>query len=238
MFILDMPPVPPQSAPLMIAQASQAQQSAAAAGRTVGVCHIVGNATGSLSPENLLEPALSAMTYFRLYEHRTEPQHAKVTVLQDPKHGLLKDEGNGIYSYLPSPGYLGKDKATVLVEIGGYKVKMVYFFQSITGSGSGNSTYETLCGKRGEFWRISRASEVPDEQPNIDLLAQEASNFGLRLSSPQYGVFIWRCREHGHVWRSLGRFIRHFCWHRHLRPNYPRHHRRRPRLVHRFDACG
>lgn len=104
MFILDMPPVPPQSAPLMIAQASQAQQSAAAAGRTVGVCHIVGNATGSLSPENLLEPALSAMTYFRLYEHRTvNPQHAKVTVLQDPKHGLLKDEGNGIYSYLPSP---------------------------------------------------------------------------------------------------------------------------------------
>ena len=107
-----------------------------------------------------------------MYENKTVTGSATITVLQQPKHGTLRlitedDRGTlfssssgplkptaSLYAYLPEKGYLGKDSATVLVEIGGIKVKVVYFFQAIDGS-SGNDGYEVLCGKRGSHWKIS-----------------------------------------------------------------------------------
>jgi hypothetical protein len=157
MFIQDMPDIPPQNAPVMIAQANQAQLATNNIDRTVGVCHIVPNGPyhDRDSAENLIEPAVAAFEYFRLYEHRTVSFQAKVTILQNPKHGILKDVGEGVYSYQPNFGYLGKDQATVSVEIGGFKVKVAYFFQAIDGVAIGNTTYKDLCGKKGYRWKIS-----------------------------------------------------------------------------------
>lgn len=52
MFVMDMPDVPPQYAPVLIAQASQPQRGSAVFDRTISVCHLI---------ENQLESRLSVM---------------------------------------------------------------------------------------------------------------------------------------------------------------------------------
>ena len=175
MFIPDMPNVPPQNVPVMIAQANQAQASDVKTIRTIGVCHPASSNVYSL--ENVIGPIYQARDYFRLYEQKTVTGAATITVLQQPKHGILRlvtedDRGAlfssssgplkpdaGLYAYLPEKGYLGKDKAVLLVEIGGVKVKVVYFFQAIGGS-KGNDGIEVLCGKNGYHWKISSTTDA------------------------------------------------------------------------------
>jgi hypothetical protein len=170
MFIPDMPNVPPQNVPVMIAQANQAQPSDTKTTRTLGVCYPVPNDSYSL--ENVLGPTKEAQAYLREYEHQTVKDPATITVIQQPKHGILRlvteaDRGAlfdssasalvpsaGLYAYLPEKGYLGKDKAVMLVEIAGVKVKVVYFFQAI-GGGLGSYGIQEYCGKTGPYWKIS-----------------------------------------------------------------------------------
>jgi hypothetical protein len=171
MFIPDMPNVPPQNVPVMIAQANQAQQGDVTTIRTLGVCSPVPNAMYSL--ENVVEPIGEAQAYFRMYEHQTVTGHATITILQQPKNGILRlvtqadvgtilqgDTGTirpdaGLYFYLPENGYLGKDKAIILVDFGnGLKVKVIFFFQAIEGQ-LGNTGLENYCSKTGTDWKIS-----------------------------------------------------------------------------------
>jgi len=172
MFIPDMPNVPPQDVPVMIAQANQAQAGDVKTMRTIGVCEPVPNEDYSL--ENVFSPKGSAAYYLRMYERQSvaDTDPATVTILQQPKHGILRlvteaDRGtlfgdtadplgpaSGLYAYLPKKGYVGKDSATALVEIADVKVKVVYFFQAWAG-GLGNTGLEELCGKRGYHWKIS-----------------------------------------------------------------------------------
>ena len=159
MFIADMPNVPPQDVPVMIAQASQAEQGSTKPVRTVGICQPVQNVglpSGDIS-EVVIRPASEAATYFLLYEHREveETETTTVLVLNNPKHGTLKKGENGYFSYLPKAGYLGKDSATVLVDIKGLKVKVVYSFLATDSDTGGNRSIEILCGKKGYRWKIS-----------------------------------------------------------------------------------
>ncbi|OFZ66614.1 MAG: hypothetical protein A2V79_06080 [Betaproteobacteria bacterium RBG_16_56_24] len=174
MFIPDMPNVPPQDVPVMIAQANQVQSGDLTTTRTIGVCFPAPN--DNYSGENGLSPINSAAFYLRRYEHQkvadTDP--ATITILQQPSHGTLRlvteadgnrfGEGRFVaadqrYVYLPEKGYLGKDSATVLVEIGGVKVKVVFFFQAISG-GLGSYGIQEYCGKTGYRWKISSTIDV------------------------------------------------------------------------------
>jgi hypothetical protein len=58
------------------------------------------------------------------------------------------------YAYLPEAGYVGKDQATMLVEVNGIKVKVEYFFQAIPGV-TGNDGGAEYCAPKGMFWKIS-----------------------------------------------------------------------------------
>ncbi|MEO7623423.1 MAG: hypothetical protein ABIS30_10200, partial [Gallionella sp.] len=170
MFIPDMPNVPPQYVPVMIAQANQAQANDTTTTRTIGVCDPSPNNNYSL--ENVIEPVGEAGFYLRSYEHQQVRDIGTVTVLQQPKHGVLRlvteaDRGtlfdssagplksdSALYAYLPEQGYLGNDKAVMLVDIAGVKVKVVYFFKAVGGP-LGNYGVEEFCGKRGYHWKIS-----------------------------------------------------------------------------------
>ncbi|MFA6445496.1 MAG: matrixin family metalloprotease [Sterolibacterium sp.] len=169
MFILDMPDVPSQYAPVMIAQASQEQQGAAKSERTVGVCQALSNPAfdGAVATaENSLTPAGDVINYFYSFENRKVTGPSTVTVLAYPKHGNLEDLGTVVYdesgrairdtgersySYIPETGYLGQDSATLLVEIGGYKVKIVYVFK--VAMEVDYKKAELLCAK--SYWKIS-----------------------------------------------------------------------------------
>jgi hypothetical protein len=166
-IVPDMPNVPPQVAPVMIAQVHQAQGGNLEKIRTLGVCQPVPNELYSL--ENDIDPIRSAEIYFQLYEKQEIQGGGTITILQQPHHGNLRlvteadgdtfgtgrfDSSNPGYIYLPEKGYVGKDKAIVLVEIGAVKVKVVYFLHAIEG-GLGNYGGELYCGKTGPFWKIS-----------------------------------------------------------------------------------
>ena len=65
MAISDMPNVPPQDTPVMIAQASQAQQGSAKVSRTVGVCRALSNpsSTTTSTTQYTLTPAGDVADY-------------------------------------------------------------------------------------------------------------------------------------------------------------------------------
>jgi hypothetical protein len=165
MFIPDGPDVPPKNVPVLIVQAKQAQPSNVRAERIVGICHIVANEPFvAQSAENILSPIVGAQDYLDLYEHRTLTDSAIVSVLQQPKHGTLAGGGDGNYAYFPEKGYRAKDSAAVLVDIGGTKVKVVYFFQMIGGSTVPEDLAKKLC-KKGYSWKISSAVGLNGNSP-------------------------------------------------------------------------
>jgi hypothetical protein len=170
MLISDMPNVPPQEVPVMIAQANQGQQGATVAERKIGVCQPIGNMPG-VAPNltNVIGPKLSAQIYFDSYEHQKAEGITTVTVLQNPKHGVLRlvteedrnilftggplDPTDPLYVYLPEQGYLGNDGVTMLVNIGGKTVKEVYYFKVVDHPVNNDGDLE-IC-KKGPFWKIS-----------------------------------------------------------------------------------
>jgi len=164
--------VPPQNVPVMIAEANQAQ--AAQSTRMLGVCHPAPNNLYSL--DNVIEPIYMSRAYFDVYEHKNVTAPGAITILQQPKHGLLRlvteaDRGKlfdseagplkpdaGLYAYLPDQGYDGKDSATILVDFGGgLKVQVKYYFQAVS-TGIADNWVETYCSKTGPYWKISSPS--------------------------------------------------------------------------------
>jgi len=169
MAIPDMPNVPPQNVPVIIAQANQAQPGDVSTLRAIGVCHPAPN--GDYNSQNMVDPIGEAGFYLRSYEHQKVQNIGTVSVLKQPAHGVLRlmTEADGntfgegrfvaadqLYVYLPEAGYLGKDSASFVVEIAGVKVKVVYYFEALgPGANLGNYGLEELCGETGYHWKIS-----------------------------------------------------------------------------------
>jgi hypothetical protein len=159
---LDMPDVPSQYQPVVIAQVSQARDSAKT-DRSIGICALIDNPPNAprepWTAGNSMSPALAVRNYFRIVEDlNIEHQGARVSILENPKHGSVKTTSSGGYHYIPEPGYLGKDSVTFLVEVGGYKVKAVHFL-SVFG-GVADEWYEDkkYC-PNGRYWKISTTSD-------------------------------------------------------------------------------
>ena len=172
----------PQDAPVIIAQANQAQAGDVSTVRTLGVCFPVPNQAYSLA--NVADPVVEAGFYLQQYEHRKfdfNHPSGEVIILQQPKHGVLRpvthadvgtilqsggdpvDSAAGLYFYLPEQGYLGKDSAIVLVDVGGIKVKVKYFFHAVDGL-PGNESDEEYCGKTGPHWKISSTIAIDHKE--------------------------------------------------------------------------
>ncbi len=143
---MDAPDVPPQYSPIVIAQAEQAQSQAPAVAakleRTIGVCQLIENPAIPVGTAfNTMSPAGSAWSYLREVaklgaDEVTDEMFmsAKVSLLQEAVHGTVKEEWDQNYRYIPTPNYLGTDRATFLVEMGNYRISVVYHFK--VGGGS------------------------------------------------------------------------------------------------------
>jgi hypothetical protein len=184
MFVMDMPPdVPPQYAPVVIAQASQAKDPAKTE-RTIGVCALVENPIevfdelsglkGQYSAVNNIAPEAVVSNYLMGFDRkRFASVPTTVTVLKGPAHGTLelrKDEGR---FYIPEPNYFGPDRATFLVERAGMKIKVEYFIkvmETVPGGTEGYDPYwdEELC-PNGSRWEIS----LNDSDPNAPIYTFE-----------------------------------------------------------------
>lgn len=140
MFIPNMPNVPLQQAPVIVL-AQAAQPSTKELYGTVGVCYLSPIAE-QINPKRDQEgyydvnPRAYANNIFS-FKPLADSQFlgyetAEVNALQSPQHGALSNDlspSKGNTSYYPKSGYEGKDKVVFLVNIGGYKVKVVYFIK-------------------------------------------------------------------------------------------------------------
>jgi len=113
----------------------------------VGYCKIVmpGAVREAYSAYYQLLPASTAGTYISDFRKdldfnkiNKDFDNAKITVLQPPSHGVLVGEGD-LTNYHPHAHYDGKDSAIFFVEVGGYKIKVVYY---IYVGGVGNNEME------------------------------------------------------------------------------------------------
>ncbi|MBU0620944.1 MAG: hypothetical protein KJ795_03760 [Gammaproteobacteria bacterium] len=172
MLFMDMPDVPPQYTPIIIAQAA-AQPVGQDTVRAIGVCHPIENRLESkLSAVNAFSPVLSAIAYLEEVEHQVINKRAdfllifkaaKMTLSQAPKHGEMKLGPNSGAYYSTDYTYEGLDSATVLVEVGGYKVKVIYRFvlmPDVPGStDEGTATDDKDICPNGYRWKISTNSD-------------------------------------------------------------------------------
>ncbi len=169
MFVMDVPDVPPQYAPVVIAQTTQARRTQAETDGTIGVCQLVSNPirkleSGAYSAVNSVGPLGATGVYLYRQEGKKIGEMGTVTILNEPAHGILEPiegaRGTGFY-FIPEPDYIGSDRATFLVEAGGKKYRVEYFIQVQTGIGVGDYENPQLC-PNGEYWKISLNPDDPN----------------------------------------------------------------------------
>ncbi|MES2049933.1 MAG: hypothetical protein V4447_16145 [Pseudomonadota bacterium] len=174
MFVMDVPNLPFQESVVSNASATT-QPNTQKFDRVIGVCHLSENPYDTLSAVNTMSPALVIENYF-FDRGQKAPGKAKATVMKMPDHGKLEDVGDGNYAYYPDKAYKGGDRATLMVEMSGKKVKMEYFFrvmQTIPQEYEDSpSPYELSgCPKKVPVWKIS---SLTDFKGNKTLVAVEA----------------------------------------------------------------
>ena len=187
MFVMDLPVVINGGAvpTVMVAQAAHVNSDTYS--RVVGICHLV-QSVGSAVPaaengENSLSPSQAVKNYFLSREDIKVTGVGTVRVLKAPAHGVMKDQGDGEYSYIPNVGYVGKDLAVMHVEIGDYKVEVIYYFQALNHA-LGNTGYKDLCGRNGTYWKISSANPFDGKVGTTNLNAwQRASDLSALLAN-------------------------------------------------------
>lgn len=170
MLVLDVPPdVPPQYAPTLVAQASLVQAPLDLE-RTVGVCHFIDARPEAVTlAVNTFTPLRSASYYLRTVERKGVGREGSTTLLKGPAHGELENDAEGNYLFVAKPGYYGPDKASFLVEIGSYKVTVVYQFKIVPGvSGGAYWDNPEYCPK-GRVWKISLDPDDPSAHVNTFL---------------------------------------------------------------------
>ncbi len=175
MMVMDVPPdVPAHYAPVLVTEVSQAKKPATSE-RTIGVCQVFGGGPEyHLTAANVLSPALSVFSYFQASEKVTVGMEGTTTLLQGPAHGTMEDLGTKIkrhgeiidsgirnYAYRGDGSYSGPDQATFLVEIGSYKVKVIYQFRVLPRVGGGDYTSDKEYCPNGYVWKISLNPNAP-----------------------------------------------------------------------------
>jgi hypothetical protein len=165
MLPLDVPPdAPSQAASVLIAQVATSL-AAADVDRVIGVCSLIEVAIPD-SAANVIQPLIPAYQYLTEVEHRTvtaSAREARVTILQQPKHGRLVDLSNAenlaTYAYEAESAFTGSDTAVLLVERGGYRVKVVYSFNVMQVVPGGNEAWDPYEDPRycpnGSMWKIA-----------------------------------------------------------------------------------
>ncbi len=165
----------------MLVDAAGAQIGVQKFDRTIGVCHLVAN---PFDPAwiNSMSPALAAKNFYRAYEHLKINGQASVTVLKMPEHGVLEGPVKGSYVYYPEKGYLGNDRATLMVEVDGKKIRMEYFFRvmrTVPSAAEDEPPIEEqgYCPKKAYVWKISSAQDANGEMTLIaSLIATDTAD--------------------------------------------------------------
>ena len=139
MFALDMPP----TVPVVIVAAAPSQKPAMQYDGAIGVCRAVwpGPVTDPRAAPYDLAPGSFASDLVEMKFNKKFKgayiRKSKVTLLKAPEHGkIVEIERNNQLrpTYNPDPDFVGKDRATFLAEIAGYRVRVEYYIRVGLGS--------------------------------------------------------------------------------------------------------
>ncbi|MBU0621138.1 MAG: hypothetical protein KJ795_04770 [Gammaproteobacteria bacterium] len=129
MFTMDVPYVPAQQTPIVLAQAAPITAATPQPDFTFNACTEVEHVTTAFSGVN---PALGLASYLERQGRSTiDLATIKITLLQRTSHGELtlgaSDHARSMsaYSYDPEPEYIGKDRAVFMAEFEGKRYKIV-----------------------------------------------------------------------------------------------------------------
>ncbi len=200
MFVPYVPDLPPQYAPVLIAQASPAQKGSTSSDATIGICQLIenppdppGSAVNGLSPLAEVGGYLKRQKRFTRQQLTAEVYNAaKVSIPERPRHGRLENVGAGEYYYYPTPGYFGADQATLGVEMAGLKINVVYFFNVLPRVGGGGTEgYDPHDDKKfcpqgkGRVWKYFPRRRTRREAPSAPRAGKLERGLNLRCASPR-----------------------------------------------------
>ena len=130
MFIMDVPYVPAQDAPIVLAQAAT-PSATPSADFILNGCKETEHTTDPRSAMRGVDPASMLRNYIENRGTRLiELSEIKnLTMLQGTQHGKIFSEIDNVgltsYHYDPAPGYLGDDQAIFMAEFEGKRYKIV-----------------------------------------------------------------------------------------------------------------
>ncbi|HEY6095674.1 MAG TPA: hypothetical protein VIU93_12055 [Gallionellaceae bacterium] len=174
MLIPDMPDVPDQYLPIIVAENKLVSSSLVGKEGTIGVCEPIPNVPGmDIGDGYSLSVPAAVINYLWKFDvdlkQMSEEERwakltsleskAKVTVIQKPDIGALNTElipgfASPNYLYKPTLNKSGKSQAIFFVEMGEYRFKVIYELYSVAGD-PGPETMSKICGKRGQYYKVS-----------------------------------------------------------------------------------
>ncbi|MEQ1533957.1 MAG: hypothetical protein HOO97_07855 [Sideroxydans sp.] len=134
MFIMDVPSIPAQQTPIVLAQATTPAASATPQPDFILKTCVETESTGDpMSAMRGVDPAGLLAVYLQNYDKRIVDMAMlaaiKTTLLQGTQHGKIFSEidndGLTSYHYDPTPNYIGNDRAVFLAEFEGKVYKIV-----------------------------------------------------------------------------------------------------------------
>lgn len=136
MFVMDVPYVPAEPAPIVLAGGTSSTTNTP--GRPVYLlkeCQEVPSVGDPRSAQRSVDPATMLRDYIEGRVHRAlDPKAFKnPTLLESPKHGKMTrrggdSEGFVAFGFDPTPEYIGKDRAVFTVDYKGQRYKIVVEF--------------------------------------------------------------------------------------------------------------
>ena len=188
MFIMDVPYVPAQETPIVLAQAS-APVVTPQPDYILNKCKETESTGDPSSAMRTVDPAYMLKNF--LYTYSKGKQIAdlvaiKTTLLQDTSHGkitsVVDNTGRSWYAYDPTPNYVGNDKAVFQAEFEGKVYKIVLELRVFLMV----NEYEPTCPPP----KLIKVKKPSTGSSGYDLFKNGVSKNGVSLSYPAfYGRF-------------------------------------------------
>ena len=137
MFSMDVPYVPAQEAPIVLAQAGKFSAPVTPDFILSDCQETEHRPNDPRSAFGVVDPAYMLKNYLASKGSEVKLEDIKVTLLTSTQHGKLNAEfdSTGLlsYSYNPTPGYLGDDRATFMAQYKGKHYKIVVTIKVLAG---------------------------------------------------------------------------------------------------------
>ena len=170
MIALDVPYVPMAQSQIVLARADQVRGDVSSKERTIGVCKGVQSLLDSQADNSSVVATLIPHDWAKAYIERyekikiKEPIFGNLELLVGPKNGnleIFKDtDGTQFATYIPSAGFLGVETVIFRVSVDGLSVKISYLLKVTRDPADAHEVQNRLCGKTGDFWKISNLLEA------------------------------------------------------------------------------